>query len=190
MRGRVVFLLEEQSMHNALQGLLPRIFPGWQEYTHWVAVPHQGKSDLERSIPRKLKSWRAPGDRFVILRDNDGGDCMALKARLRELARHKPSEYVLIRIVMHHLETWFLGDFDALASGYPEHDLTTLRQRAKFREPERLTNASEEIEKLIPGYRKTAGATRIAPHLNLARNAAPSFGVFVDGLRTLTATMR
>lgn len=82
MMGRIVFLLEEPSMKLLLQGLLPRLFPGWVEFEHFVCIAHEGKSDLDRSIPVKLKAWRFPYDRFVIVRDNDNANCVDLKARL------------------------------------------------------------------------------------------------------------
>ncbi len=63
--NRVVFLLEEYSMKALLDGLLPRLFPDLL----FQCVPHDGKGDLERSIPRKLRAWREPGVRFVIVRD-------------------------------------------------------------------------------------------------------------------------
>lgn len=176
-------------MHRALQGLLPRIFPTWREKVDWLAFAHQGKSDLEKSVPRKLRSWGAPHDRFVIMRDNDGGDCGALKEKLRGLARDKPVEDVLIRIVVQELESWFLGDFDAIGSGYPTFDVEKFRNRAKYRDPERVANASEELGKLIPGYRKTTGAGRIAPHLSPTENRSRSFQAFVSGLRALTNSM-
>ncbi len=47
---RLVLLLEEESMQVLLDGLLPRLFPGLL----FQCVPHEGKADLERSIPRKL----------------------------------------------------------------------------------------------------------------------------------------
>ncbi|GMU62432.1 MAG: hypothetical protein AMXMBFR34_41950 [Myxococcaceae bacterium] len=59
--GRVVFLLEEKSMKVLLDGLLPRIVPSLD----FLCVPHEGKQDLEKSIPRKLRAWREPGVRFV-----------------------------------------------------------------------------------------------------------------------------
>lgn len=55
--SRVVFLLEERSMKELLEGLLPRLFPGLP----FLCIPHEGKRDLERSIPRKLRAWREPG---------------------------------------------------------------------------------------------------------------------------------
>ena len=65
--SRAVFLLEELSMKTLLEGLLPRIVPGMK----FLCVPHEGKLDLEKSVPKKLRAWREPGVRFVVLRDND-----------------------------------------------------------------------------------------------------------------------
>ena len=78
MQGRVIFLLEEPSMRALLDGWLPRLFPGWVDGQHFQCVPHEGKSDLDRSISRKLAAWRIPGDRFVIVRDNDSANCIDL----------------------------------------------------------------------------------------------------------------
>ncbi len=77
MTGRLIFLLEEPSMKALLDGLLLRIFPDWIDGEHFLCVPHEGKSDLDRSIPVKLRAWRIPDDRFVMVRDNDNTDCVA-----------------------------------------------------------------------------------------------------------------
>ena len=75
--SRLVFMLEEPSLKTLLDELLPRLFPGLD----FFCIAHEGKNDLEKSVPRKLRAWAVPGDRFVVVRDNDGSDC-ALKARL------------------------------------------------------------------------------------------------------------
>lgn len=49
----LVFLLEELSMKVFLEGLLPRVLP---EHIGVQLIPHEGKSDLEKSIPRKLRA--------------------------------------------------------------------------------------------------------------------------------------
>lgn len=66
---RIVFLLEERSMKILLDGLLPRLLPE----VSFLCIPHEGKQDLEKSIPRKIRAWREPGICFVVMRDNDGG---------------------------------------------------------------------------------------------------------------------
>ena len=63
MTGKLVFLLEERSMKALLDGLLPRFLPDLK----FQCVPHEGKHDLEKSIPRKLRAWQEPGVRFVIM---------------------------------------------------------------------------------------------------------------------------
>ncbi len=77
--GRVIFLVEERSMQVLLEGLLPRIFPRLS----FLCVPHNGKRDLERSILGTLRNWSEPGAKFVVVRDNDNGDCLELKERIR-----------------------------------------------------------------------------------------------------------
>ena len=48
----IVFLLEEKSMKALLDIVLPRILPPDVDF---YTVPHEGKSDLQKSIPQKLK---------------------------------------------------------------------------------------------------------------------------------------
>ena len=72
-------------MQAMLSGLLPRLFPGLEPGQHFLCIPHEGKQDLERNIPRILRAWQEPGIRFVIVRDNDGGNCVTLKQQLSDL---------------------------------------------------------------------------------------------------------
>ena len=44
----LVFFLEERSMKELLDGILPRILP---EGVAFQTIPHQGKSDLAKSLP-------------------------------------------------------------------------------------------------------------------------------------------
>ncbi|WP_234369539.1 hypothetical protein [Paracidovorax avenae] len=101
-------------MQVLLDDWLPRLFPGWRDGQHFQCIPHEGKSDLDRSIPRKLAAWRIPGDRFVIVRDNDNADCVDLKNKLRGLCTQGERPETLIRIVCQELESWYLGDLAAL----------------------------------------------------------------------------
>ncbi len=60
MPGRLVFLVAELSMKALLDGLLPRLMPGWVVERDFMCVPHEGKSDLDTSAPRKLREWQFP----------------------------------------------------------------------------------------------------------------------------------
>lgn len=185
--ARIVFLLEEASMVELLRGALPKLFPGWVENQQWIAIPHNGKSDLEASVPRKLRAWHVPGDRFVIMRDNDGGDCLLHKQRLRDLAAVKPAGEVLVRIVCQELESWFLGDLTAVARAYPLAGRILRATPRTYPDPDRMTNAADELRKLteVPG--KVGRAKAISAHLNVEANLSHSFQVFVSGLRNIAA---
>lgn len=53
---RVEFLLEEESMKYALEILLPKILPpSYKVGENCFLRPHNGKSDLKNSIPKKVK---------------------------------------------------------------------------------------------------------------------------------------
>ena len=104
--SQLVFLLEERSMQEVLMVLLPRLLP---EHLPFSLIPHEGRTDLERSIPRKLRAWREPGARFVIVRDKDMGDCQKVKQKLSRLCEGAGRTDCLVRIVCHELESWFLG---------------------------------------------------------------------------------
>jgi hypothetical protein len=54
-------------MKVLLDQMLPRLLPELS----FLCVAHDGKHDLEKSVPRKLRAWREPGVRFVVIRDND-----------------------------------------------------------------------------------------------------------------------
>ncbi len=179
----LVFLLEERSMREALEGLLPRILP---DDVHVILVPHEGKSDLERSIPRKLRGWRTPDTWFVVMRDQDSGDCVAVKERLQRLCSEGGREDVLVRVVCRELESWFLGDLAAVEEALGE-SVARLQEKGKYRAPDELGSPSRELAAIVPGYSKIRGARAIGRVLDPERNRSTSFGVLVAGGRPLAA---
>ena len=183
--GKIVFLVEEASMEAALNGILPRLFPKWQESLHWQVVPHDGKDNLEQPIPRLLRGWREPGIRFVILRDQDRADCLKIKHNLQKLCQRGKREDTLIRIPCRMLEAWFIGDLSAVAQAFDDHTIAGLKEKNKYRNPDSLGDPVYELRKLKPGYGKVSGAEAISPHLKLdGTNTSHSFRVFVEGLRS------
>lgn len=187
--ARLVFLLEEPSMHEFLRVWLPRAFPDLREYEHFLCVPHEGKSDLDKSIPRKLAAWQVPGDRFVILRDNDNANCIDLKARLKQSAIDLGKPDTLIRLVCQELESWYLGDLAAVAAAFDTPRIDTAKHRKRFAEPDEWQKPSAEIARLAPAFQKRSGARRIAAHMTSETNRSHSFHVFHRGLTQLTQTL-
>lgn len=145
--SKIVFLLEEPSMKELLDVLLPGLLPTGVSF---MTIPHEGKQDLSRSIPRKLRGWREPGVRFIIVRDQDGADCYVLKENLLKLCREAGRDDALVRIVCNELESWFLGDLPAVADAYDKPSIARLQGKRKFRNPDSITNAAEELKKLVP----------------------------------------
>jgi hypothetical protein len=188
MTGRVIFLLEEPSMKALLDDLLPRIFPGWVQRQHFLCVPHEGKTHLEQSMKTKLPAWRVPGDRFVVMRDNDGGDCVDLKARYVRICEECGHSKSLVRLVCQELESWYLGDLAAVAAAFHAHvDTAPLQKR--FLNPDAFNNAKEELKKIVPPYQQIGGARAMAPHMDIERNRSRSFQIFLSGLRRLVNEM-
>lgn len=181
--GRIVFLVEEASMEEMLRGFLPVIFPHWIERQHWLCLPHEGRSDLEASIPRKLRAWREPGVRFVVLRDQDSAACEVVKEHLVEMCAGAGRSDTLIRIPCREIESWYIGDLSAVDAAFGTENLCGLQGKRKFRDPDRLHRPSDELAKIAP-YQKRAGSRAIGPHLNPDQNCSRSFRAFVSGLRT------
>ena len=167
-------------MRVLLDGLLPRLFPSLL----FECVPHEGKSNLERSIPRKLRGWE-PGVRFAVVRDNDGGNCRARKEALRGLceAAHQPD--TLIRIACQELEAWYLGEPEALAGAFGDQSLRNLGQKKGFRDPDAVPRPHEVLERFVPEFQKVSGARRMAQHLTRERNRSTSFQIFLAGVEAV-----
>ena len=178
---RLVFLLEERSMQTLLEGLLPRLFPRLS----FLCISREGKSDLDSGIPGILRNWRVPGDRFVIVRDNDNADCYAIKERLRQLCLQGRREDTLIRIVCQELESWYIGDPDAMAAAFGNERLRSIGRRAQYRNPDIRPKPSNDLATLAPGFQKTDAAQRMAQHLTRDNNRSHSFAIFLDGIGKL-----
>jgi hypothetical protein len=201
----IEFLVEEPSAEAALNYLVPKILG--DRVTHRIH-PHQGKKDLLKSLPGRMKGyrrWLPPTDRIVVLIDGDADDCRELKAQLDLLAESAGFSIggrsgrrqgscaaqclVLNRIAIDELEAWFLGDVEAVRKAYPRVP-SGLGEKRGYRNPdvanskasERLERVLQEVGEFREGLRKIEVARRIAAHMDPGRNRSPSFQVFRDGL--------
>jgi hypothetical protein len=177
-----VFLLEEPSAADLLRGLLPRLLPST------IAVKYlifEGKQDLENQLSLKLRHWRQPGSSFIVLRDQDSAPCTEVKSRLRDLASRSGRPNILVRVACKELESWILGDWEAISVAFGRPELRAQSVKAIYRNPDGLGNPVHEIRKHIPDYQKRDGARRIGPLLDPARNHSVSFRVFCQGIRRL-----
>jgi len=189
MNYNIIFLLEERSMRIVLEEILPKLIPDDITY---ICITHQSKQDLAKSIPKKIKAFQlSPSTEFVIVHDQDSHDCKKLKTELLEICQTVGKPDVMIRIICHELESWFLGDLAAVEKAYnlkPDR-LSRKQNQNKFRDPDRLNSAKEELKKLLLPEQKVyypgTHSKEIAPNLSLTDNKSRSFKIFCEGIQKI-----
>lgn len=184
MIEHVVFLLEEPSAQDFLQAILPGLLPEGMT-AHFLIF--EGKQDLEKQLLRRLKGWLRPNSRFVVMRDQDSGDCLVIKQRLQALCAAAGRPDAVVRIACRELEAFFVGDWQAIAQAFDKPTLAKHDRAAKFRNPDMLGSPSQELRRVLPAYQKREGARKIAPHLVFERNRSRSFQVLFETLRGLAS---
>lgn len=171
-------------MVTLLEGLLPRFFPRLS----FQCVPHNGKRDLLKSIPRKLRGWREPGVRFVVMRDQDQDDCRRVKENLTQACTTAGRSDALVRVVCRELEAWYIGEPSAAAQAFPERQRALMRElrKARYRVPDDVVAPARAFEQIVPEFQKRRGARQMAEFLT-RRNSSRSFHAFLDGIERLQA---
>ncbi|GAB6056897.1 DUF4276 family protein [Desulfonatronum parangueonense] len=184
----LVFLLEEPSAEAMLKGLLPNVLPSGLAVEYKI---YEGKYDLDANLPRVLRTWKRPDSFFVVLRDQDASDCRKLKKNLLELCGRTGSPNVLIRIACRELESFYLGDLNAVEKGLDIRGLGAMQQKRKFRNPDQIVKPSLELFKLTKGrYQKVSGSVAIGKHLQPQHNHSKSFNVLIAGLNRISGDAR
>lgn len=180
----VIFLLEEPSLKDVLEVILPKMIPD----RSYICIAHQGKQDLQKSIPIKIKAFNfSPKTRFVIVHDQDSHDCKKLKFELKKICTDAGNPNAIVRIICHELESWFLGDLIAVEKAYSlrENSLSKKQNNKKFRHPDHLNSAKEELRKLVKEYYPATHAKKIALYLSLENNCSLSFNVFLNSVKKI-----
>ncbi len=181
----LVCLLEEPSAQVMLQGVLKKILIDNID-VHYMTF--EGKQDLEKRLVKRMKHWQKADPVFLVMRDKDSGDCISIKqGLLNKIIEAGKQNDTLIRIACHELESFYLGDLEAVEKGLKLKGLSGKQQNKKYRKPDNLANASEELAKLTKNtYQKVAGSRAISPYLKTdGSNQSHSFNVLLDGLRKL-----
>ena len=182
----VVFFLEEPSTEEMLKGLLPRVLP---EGVFYRCLVFEGKQDLERQLVRRMRGWKQPRTHFVVVRDQDSAHCREVKDNLLRLCSNAGRPDALVRIACHELESWYLGDLAAVEAAFRLNGLARKQNTRKYREPDSLANASQELKNLTKHkYQKISGSRAIGPHLSLDANRSHSFRVFLSGILRITVS--
>lgn len=181
MRQLVLFL-EEASAKAAFEGLLPRFLP---EDVVVRYVVFEGKSDLEKQLERKLRGWIQPNTAFLVLRDQDAGDCLAVKEKLLQIC-HKAGKFgAVVRVACRELESWYFGELAAVEKALGIPNLSAQSRKAKYRDPDAIHAPSSELMSITKNaYHKVAGSREIGKYLSPEpdQNSSASFGHFITGI--------
>jgi len=177
----LVFLLEEPSAKAMLEGVLPRLLPPDVNVFFMV---FEGKQDLHKRMVMRMQHWQHADSRFVVMRDQDGGDCRQLRQELVGLCQQAGKHDALVRIACHELESFYLGDLAAVEQGLGLRGLATRQGQRKYRTPDALANPCEELRKLTgQRYQKLSGSRAIGRHLDVVGgNHSHSFNALTAGL--------
>ena len=167
-----------------LEGLLPRLTN--HDDIHFQYIIFRGKDDLKRKLSDRLQGWRKPESVFVVLVDQDKEDCQKLKATLSEKCQRALSKDFIIRIACRELESWYFGDLTALKKSLGGIPFDRYRNKAKYRNPDDITDPAKELDQITRGdYQKLSSSRLIGKNLSLDSNRSHSFNVFIEGIRQL-----
>lgn len=181
----LVCMLEEPSAKEMLKAVLPKLLPA-NVFVRYMVF--EGKQDLEKQLEAKLRSWLAPNSYFLILRDQDSGNCVTIKNNLiAKVNNSKKTKNTIVRIACHELESFYLGDLEAVEKGLGVKNLAKQQNNKRFRNPDHLPNAAEILTSLSGfTYQKIQGSRTIAPYLNLdGSNTSTSFNMLISGIEKL-----
>ncbi len=197
--SRLEVLVEEPSMEEALRLLLPKIVG---KRARWKVINMRNKGRMLQKLPDRLRGYKQQIDRgeqlkVVVLVDKDTDDCHELKKTLETMARNAGLQtktaagigkafHVVNRIAIEELETWFMGDTEALKSAFTS--LRGVRFPSSFNNPdnggtwERLHRFLRKNGIYRGSFPKIDAARKIARHMDLACNSSRSFQVFRQGV--------
>ncbi|MDR1242433.1 MAG: DUF4276 family protein [Deltaproteobacteria bacterium] len=183
-------ILEEQSAAEMLKVLFSRIDVPKNISIRYVVF--EGKQDLEKQIERKLRGWQQAETFFLILRDQDAGNCIEIKDALKEKSRAAGKiDKTIVRIACHELESFYLGDLAAVEKGLKLSNIASRQREQKYREPDKLVSAARELRILTNDrYQKMCGSRSIASFLKVdGTNRSKSFNVLLSGIQKAISTL-
>lgn len=199
----IEILTEDQSTKALLDTIVPR-FVGDDSNHTWRIISYRGigripkdlrgKSDPSKRIildqlPRVIRGYaNTPGiDAVLVVIDTDTRPCNIFLQELKALvAELKVNIGVKFRLAIEETEAWYFGDAFAVKKAYPkakEDVLSKYQQDSICGTWELMADAvypggSTAVKRAgwpLPGQLKCEWSKNIAPHMDIEKNASPSF---------------
>ncbi len=201
--AKLEILVEELSMEAALRLIVPKIIGDLS----FDVYPYQGKGDLLKKLPDRLRgyaAWMPEGYRIVVVVDRDDAGCEDLKQQLEKAAsdaglvtktQAKGSVYQVVnRLAIEELEAWYFGDWEAVLAAYPGVN-PNIPHKAGYRDSDAVPGGTwEAFERVLQkaryfktGLRKIEAARTVAQYKDPNRNSSQSFRVFREALSEMVA---
>lgn len=182
---------EEPSAKNVFDVILPKIIPG----ISFRVYQHQGKQDLHKALKTTVPSIsKIPNARILITRDQDNQDCKEVKNELIKMLDGKCVCPHFIRIVCRELESWFLGDLNAIKKAYPRFKPEQHIGKADFKDVDTIAIPNNYLLRIIPEYQKMETlpkletSSKISQFLDLDNNTSKSFQHTISAIKQLVST--
>lgn len=178
----LVFLLEEKSSQTLLDILIPRFFNN----VNHQCISFDGKQDLEKHLVKTLKGYNIPNSSFIIVRDQDSGDCLKIKSNLQDLCMKGGCKPAIIRIACRELESWYFGDLAAVSRALEIPKLESYAKKSKYRNPDSIVSPKSELKKITNfAYQQVSSSRLIAKYMSKDSNSSHSFNILLKGVEKL-----
>lgn len=191
MIGNFVCFLEGKSEKEMLRIIIPKLTHINKENIKYILF--DGKVDLQKNIHEKIHGYRIPNSVFLVMCDKDTDDCKELKEELvSKIAKDRvKAERTKIRIACSELESFYLGDLQAVEKGIKCPNLSKKQNKTTYRSPDNSPKPSKLLEYITEGkYQKTAGSRKIAQYLKLdGNNKSKSFNMLLKAIEELYETL-
>lgn len=90
----------------------------------------------------------------------------------------------IIRIACRELESFYIGDLMAVEKAFSLNGLHRQQGNRKFRTPDQLNNAKQELKKLTKNkYQEISGSREIAKHMDVDNNKSHSFQTLINSIK-------
>lgn len=184
----IIFLVEDFSMRKFLEGILLRL--GFESHLFEIKH-HHGKEDLLNNLYKVTPSLSKRAKHIVVLIDKDRQNCIELKQTLREKMSWCFCDHTL-RIACYELESWFLGDLEAVAHCSSKFKLDSFKNKPKYQHTDEIPKPSKVLETMVPDWESVYGskpkfAEAISKYITLEPeyNHSQSFSIFLKTLLQL-----
>ena len=182
-------LTEERSCKIVFDTLLPKILP---DNISFRVFPHQGKQDLIHTLEKVIPSIsKQPDAKILIVIDQDNVDCIVLKNWLNDKVKNICNCQYAIRIVCTELESWYLGDMQAIKLAYPRFRPEHYEKKERYRDVDKIVKPNIQLLKIVPELKnkktlpKLDTANLISKHININANTSVSFNHTISVIKKL-----